>query len=396
MGLDWLWLALILVGHLGVFVVVVNVVHALGISNNWLSVFKVVAIGWFLLGSLGLVYATSQGVWTSWPIVPRIYAGICLLVALVGIPTTTLFRFWRRHPENIAERLEEIDFVETHGQDALIGEGKHAWILRLPGNESLRICKREWEIVLPSLPREWDGLSILQLTDLHFAPCYQRRFFELVCEEARKWESDLVLFTGDLVDHDTVIDWIVPLLSGIEGRLGTYSILGNHDYDQDHPRVSQQLEEAGFTDLEGRWVTREVAGKTLALGGSSYPWGPRLDLAGIPEAEFRVLLSHSPDFFYRAVGAGVDLMLSGHNHGGQIRLPVVGPVFMPSIYSRHFDRGFFRSGPTLLHVGQGIASKHPIRFGCVPEIGRFVLRAQETPTTGAEARPLSLLAEREV
>ena len=67
-------------------------------------------------------------------------------------------------------------------------------------------------------------------------------------------------------------------------------------------------------------------------------------------------------------------MLSGHNHGGQIRLPAFGPVFMPSIYSRRFDRGFFRSGPTLMYVSEGIAGTHPARYGCPPEICRFTLR----------------------
>ena len=393
MALDWLWLAFILVGHLGVMVVFVNVVHALGMSDERMSYVKIGALAVLVLGSLGFVYATTQHVWTSWHVLPRVYAVVCLCVALIGIPATSLLRFSRRLPLDISERVEEVNFAEQHGKDNLIGEGKHAWILRIPGNESLRVCKREWEILLPSLPREWDGLSILQLTDLHFAPCYDRRFFELICEEAKKWESDLLLFTGDLIDDDAVIDWIVPLMSTVEGKLGTYSILGNHDYDQDHRRVSVELEKAGFTDLEGRWTELEIAGKTLGIGGTSYPWGPRLDLSEAPNADFKLLLSHSPDFFYRAVKGGIDLMLSGHNHGGQIRLPFVGPVFMPSMYSRHFDRGFFRTGSTLLHVGQGIAAKHPIRIGCVPEIGRFVLRAVGPNPTQADAMPRVRLQE---
>ena len=77
----------------------------------------------------------------------------------------------------------------------------------------------------------------------------------------------------------------------------------------------------------------------------------------------------------------MDLMFSGHNHGGQIRLPLVGAVFMPSRYSRRFDRGFFRAKGTLLYVNEGIAGKHPVRYGCPPEISRFVLKgaAQELP-----------------
>jgi predicted MPP superfamily phosphohydrolase len=70
-------------------------------------------------------------------------------------------------------------------------------------------------------------------------------------------------------------------------------------------------------------------------------------------------------------------MLSGHNHGGQIRLPLVGPVFMPSRYSRRFDRRFFRENQTLMYVSEGISGAHPVRYGCPPEITRFVLRASQ-------------------
>jgi hypothetical protein len=87
------------------------------------------------------------------------------------------------------------------------------------------------------------------------------------------------------------------------------------------------------------------------------------------------LLSHSPDQFYWAERAGFDLMVSGHNHGGQIRLPFVGAVFMPSVYSRRFDRGFFRKKGLTMHISEGIAGQHPVRYGCLPEISRLVLRS---------------------
>jgi predicted MPP superfamily phosphohydrolase len=118
-----------------------------------------------------------------------------------------------------------------------------------------------------------------------------------------------------------------------------------------------------------------VNGKTLAMGGTSAPWGPPLSLAGRPDADYQILLSHCPDLFYWAERSGFDLMLAGHNHGGQIRLPLVGSVFMPSLFSRRFDRGFFRKNGLNMHVSQGIAGKHPVRYGCVPEISRLVLRA---------------------
>jgi predicted MPP superfamily phosphohydrolase len=95
----------------------------------------------------------------------------------------------------------------------------------------------------------------------------------------------------------------------------------------------------------------------------------------MPHGSLRVLLSHSPDLFYKARNWGVDLMFAGHNHGGQIRLPFVGAVFVPSLFSRRFDRGFFHGKQTLLYVNEGIAGMHPVRYGCPPEVSRFVLRA---------------------
>src|SRR5262249_8371931 len=132
---------------------------------------------------------------------------------------------------------------------------------------------------------------------------------------------------------------------------------------------------AGFETLEGRWTTLDVEGVTVALGGTSAPWGLSLDPRMMPAAGFRILLSHTPDLFYQAERWGIDLMFAGHNHGGQIRLPLVGPIFMPSRYSRRFDRGFFRRGRTLMYVSEGVAGMHPVRYGCPPEVSRFVLRA---------------------
>jgi predicted MPP superfamily phosphohydrolase len=135
------------------------------------------------------------------------------------------------------------------------------------------------------------------------------------------------------------------------------------------------LPQAGVDDRDGRWSTLDHAGTRIVLGGTSEPWGPPLDPAGRPDGDFQILLSHAPDRFYWAERLGFDLMLSGHNHGGQVRLPIVGAVFMPSRYSRRFDRGFFRRGGLTLHVSPGVAGKHPVRYGCVPEIGRLVLRS---------------------
>ncbi|AGA26913.1 metallophosphoesterase [Singulisphaera acidiphila] len=374
MILNWSLAGLVAIGHVGIFVYLTNLLHGVGIMPpSRERVGKVhLSMGLLVSGALAWEFFQGSGTYWSWPI--RGYALLCLVVALIGIPVCSLLIHRRRIPDGIAEHTSDIDLAHRLGKENLIGSGRHSWLLRIKGNDSFRLRKREWTVTVPTLPAVWDGLSIVQVSDLHFAPCFQQRFFEHIADEAAEWPADLVVFTGDLIDHDLALDWIVPVMSRLSGRLGTFSILGNHDFDHRPTDVQKRLEEAGFVDVEGIWTQLKIEGMTLALGGTSTPWGPKLDLNAAPDADFRLFLSHSPDQFPGAVESGIDLMLSGHNHGGQIRLPGIGPVFMPSRYSRHFDRGYFRSGRTLLHVSQGVAGKHPIRFGCIPEISRLVLR----------------------
>jgi predicted MPP superfamily phosphohydrolase len=383
---EWLIMVPILVGHVGVIVVAINVSHAHGLSDRWVDAFKVGFLGALAAIAAVLVGHAASGPWASWPWWLRGYAVVCLGTACVGLPLSILLRVLRRVPEGISGKSTEIDLAGSSGIETFIGPGKHAWMLRLPGNESFRLMKSEWEIAVANLPEEWDGLSLVHLTDLHFAPSFQRRYFEDIADEAAAWDADLVVCTGDLVDHDDTHEWVEPVLGRVRGRLGTYAILGNHDFAHQPAMVQEAIARAGFTDLEGRWTSREIDGGRLAIGGTSYPWGPALDPESMPDADFRLLLSHTPDRFPQAARWGIDLMLSGHNHAGQVRLPVVGPVLMPSMYSRRYDRGFFRSGRTLMYVGQGISGRHPLRYGgCVPELTRLVLRVARPATLPSSA-----------
>jgi uncharacterized protein len=388
MMLDALIVAASALGHVCLSVLAVNVLHGVGFSPRGMkraAASLMIALALATLGLLWLAWARS---WRDWPGPVQVYAALCVFVALVAFPATTLTRWLRRTPRGVSGRSEEIDLARREGRENLIGSGPGAWWLRVPGNDAFRLAVREWEVDVPGLPPACEGLSILHLTDLHLDPNYAHRFFEAVVDEAaRLLPVDLVLFTGDLIDDNRSLERVVPLLSRLRGRLGQFAILGNHDYRKDHRRAVAELAKAGFPDLEGRWTCLDLNGATIALGGSSAPWGPEPDPSEVPEADARILLSHSPDRFYRAQSWGVDLMLCGHNHGGQYRLPAIGPVLMPSLYSRRFDRGFFRRGRTLMYVSQGIAAEHPFRFNCPPEVTRFVLKAAPTePETAISAQ----------
>ena len=374
MMIDWTYLFPLLIGHFALFVLVLNLSHSTNLPEKLLEISNVALL---LATLLALPFLITKGPWIAWPLIPKTYALLCLGTSLVGLPLVTLFRAFRRTPEGVESRGDVLDLAAEPGFDRVVGEGRHNWLLRLPGNRSLLLNKVECDLELPSLPRSLDGLTLVQITDLHFSHCYRREFFEVVAEEAAKWDADLVAFTGDLLDDVTTLDWVEPVLSRLRGRFGQYAILGNHDHRLRPGRARRALRRAGFVDLEGRWERLEIDGATLAIGGTSAPWGPAIDYNPMREVDFRIVLSHSPDQFPRAALAGVELMLAGHNHGGQIRLPIFGPILMPSRYSRHFDRGFFRSrdGASTMYVSQGVGGKHPIRYGCTPEITRFTLRA---------------------
>jgi uncharacterized protein len=383
MSHDWPWLAVIApavpagLGHLYHVVLAINIASGLGYREKQMSRARLWIVAGFCISSALLLWGHVQSPWWTWAWTFRSYAGLCTISGLLIWPLSTLFLALRRQPEGISRdaTVRELDLTHPGGRDQLIGEGLGAWLLRLPGNECFRLCLRDWNVSIPGLPGPLDGLRIVQLTDLHLGPCFQPAYFERVIAACREWDADLLVLTGDLVEDDEVIAWIEPLLAPLEARLGKVAILGNHDEDHQPPAIVEALARAGFDTLEGRWTTLEDEGTTIAIGGTSAPWGPDVDPAVMPPADFRILLSHSPDRFYRAVKWGVDLMLSGHNHGGQIRLPLIGAVFMPSVYSRRFDRGFFRRRGTLMYASAGIAGMHPVRYRCPPEVTRFVLRA---------------------
>ncbi len=155
MSLDWPLLALVAVGQTAIFVYVINVVHGLGLSERRLDWVKLVLLA-AMIGSTGFVALSAlHGGWSRWSLPFRVYALVCVAVAALGLPGTALGRVLRRKPGGIVERSEESDLTAAPGGDALIGPGRHAWLLRLPGNESFRLRKREWEVTHPGLPDAW-------------------------------------------------------------------------------------------------------------------------------------------------------------------------------------------------------------------------------------------------
>jgi predicted MPP superfamily phosphohydrolase len=237
-------------------------------------------------------------------------------------------------------------------------------------------------IRLAKLPRSLDGLSIVQLSDLHVGLFVGDYEFSRALELVRRAKPDIIVLTGDLLDHDPryapTLGRFVRALRERAPR-GLFAIPGNHDYYAGVAPVQAALREAGAEVLTNRHVVLGDAGGRLVLAGLDDVMapdfggaGPQLEQAfrGAPEDLPRVLLSHNPSYFPTSHGSA-DLTLSGHTHGGQITL-FINPA---ELVLRHgYVRGHYRHGESQLYVNRGFGTAGPpARVGSAPEITKLVL-----------------------
>jgi predicted MPP superfamily phosphohydrolase len=309
------------------------------------------------------------------------YLVLCLLVGYAVLPALTLERLLRRRPAALtSNHTHTVNVAKELGRLPL-GDGKQRLAARLPGNEVFQVDFRELTVYLPRLPAAWDGLRLLHLSDLHMCGTPDRAFFEFVMDRCAAWEPDLVAITGDIVDSKRHHRWVVPVLGRLRWRVAGFAILGNHDAWLDVPVIRRRLRRVNLRVLPNTWEQLEVRGQPLVVIGHEGPWlGRGPDLAGCPADAFRLCLSHTPDHLPWARRQGINLMLAGHVHGGQIRFPVLGSVFVPSRFGRRYDCGTFHEPPTLLHVSRGLGGDHPLRYNCRPEVTQLILRPGPPPS----------------
>ena len=317
---------------------------------------------------------TSQIPFVCWLTLTVGAVGLCLLIW-----STIEFQLYAPPACQTGCESHRVDLRRTTGtswQQTFVGPGPMRRIALLPGNEQFTIDVSTKTYSLPRLPTEWDGLSLVQLTDLHFRGAVTRAYFEAVCEQAAALKPDLFVFTGDLLDDPKLLEWLPATLGKLTAPQGQYFILGNHDWYLDSPAIRRELERLGWTDLAGRCVSlTKLDAAPIVLCGDETPWmGTHPDLSSAPAEAFRILLSHTPDNITWARQQGIDVMLSGHTHGGQIRLPILGPVYSPSRFGCRYSGGVFWLDPTLLHVSRGLSGREPIRYNCPPELTKLVLR----------------------
>lgn len=237
----------------------------------------------------------------------------------------------------------------------------------------------EADVRVPSLPRAFDGCRVLLVTDLHAGPFVSAAVLERALRRLVDTAPDLVLVGGDLVtQREEEFADARRALAALAAPLGVYGVVGNHDLYAvgTAGRVVDALDGAGTTFLVNRAVRIERDGAAMTLAGID-DWNagrPDLDaaLAGCRTGEAVVLLSHNPDVAFEAARRGVGLVLSGHTHGGQIRVPGRGVLVRMSRY--RLDEGRYRTGDTEIVVSRGLGVVGiPLRWGCPPEAALLTL-----------------------
>ncbi|WP_442601371.1 metallophosphoesterase [Paenibacillus sp. KN14-4R] len=242
------------------------------------------------------------------------------------------------------------------------------------------------ELQLKRLPLVFDGIRIAHISDLHLGFFYNLNQLNHVVDKLNALGADLICFTGDLfdsrVEHEKETS---HLLSQLQAPLGKWACLGNHDYQAKVKSVKPVLINGGFRVLQNENERITMRGSSFTLAGldDSLVGRPNLKatIKGIQPNECTILLSHESSVADQAVHYPIDLMLSGHSHGGQVRLPLIGAVFTPEMGDKyvmgHYMLDRIPSSPLHVYTNRGIGTTHlPIRFLCRPEITLLTLRAQ--------------------
>jgi predicted MPP superfamily phosphohydrolase len=229
---------------------------------------------------------------------------------------------------------------------------------------------------LPTLPPELDGLRIGQITDTHLGTKYAARNLVWAIEQIERVQPELLAITGDMAGKRKSIPEIAALFRRLRAPLGVYAVPGNHDYWEGLADINAALSVVGIPLLLNQSRRLRWNGVDFWLAGVDDIWDGQLDFAAtraeIPTDAFNILLAHSPDVADEAAEHGFALQISGHTHGGHLRLPGLGPFARPRFGSRYV-MGQYQIGAMQLYVSRGLGGE-ALRLFCRPEATIFTLR----------------------
>lgn len=237
----------------------------------------------------------------------------------------------------------------------------------------------EHRIILRGLPEPFRGFRIVQLSDIHHGLYLPLQALMDAVEMANRLHPDLVALTGDFVTYSRAyIEPAAAILGMLRARFGTFAVLGNHDFRVGADSIARALRRERIHVLRNRQATLHLDGDALHIAGiDDLGYGADLHRAvhRIPRGASTILLAHNPAIIPHAARHGIGLVLSGHTHGGQLNLPLVGSIFGRSPNALRFKSGWDRLGPTQIYVSRGIGTVVlPLRVRCPAEIPHLELQ----------------------
>lgn len=267
----------------------------------------------------------------------------------------------------------------ARGTAAVIGAGLltsgYSWLAEPRWLEVTRL-----ELPLADLPASFAGLKVAHFSDAHLGFNKDAKDIARLVRHIIAEQPDLICFTGDIVDSNPEdLTSAVPILAQLTAPLGKFAILGNHDYKNTEKLIGL-LSDAGFQILrnEAALISRDeasiaVVGLDDLLKGTP---DPEAALQEVPEGTFTLLMMHEPDYADTAEQYPFHLQLSGHSHGGQIRVPLLGAPFTPYGSLKYISGLYYTENRQMpVYVNRGFGETFmPLRLLCRPELTMFMLR----------------------
>ncbi|MBZ5673048.1 MAG: metallophosphoesterase [Acidobacteriia bacterium] len=241
--------------------------------------------------------------------------------------------------------------------------------------QRVNLSLREQDLMFPDLPKDLDGLRLVQVTDIHLSPFLSERVLARAVDMANETRAHLALVTGDLISTARdPLDICLRQLSRLRADAGVFGCLGNHEiYANAEDYVEQQGARMGHRYLRHRAEGLKFGQATLNLAGVDYQASRKPYLVGaegmVAPGAFNVLLSHNPDVFPVAARQGYQLTIAGHTHGGQVRIEILRQDLNIARFFTPYVDGLYRRDDAAVFVSRGIGTiALPARLGAPPEV----------------------------
>lgn len=233
---------------------------------------------------------------------------------------------------------------------------------------TMGLTTKEYVIMDKDVPDNFDGLKIVHFSDLHYNRAISLNKVKSIVNEINDINPDIVVFTGDLIDRDDIIsdndyDELANVLGNIKSKYGKYAVIGNHDYEKDKDGVIKVFHKADFKYLDNSYeIIYNKENEKIFIGGLGNVTHNQEDISKMMEyfngegnkIDYKIILVHEPDIADNIVkDYKVNLILAGHSHNGQVRLPIIGAIYKPP-YAKNYYDNYYNLDGTNLYISSGI------------------------------------------